>query len=65
VPWKDQELVQKISQDYSLTPKPIVALQLYYEFAFFEIPKHDRILKTIPLLIRMLVDDLISCRKSD
>ena len=58
MPWKDEQLIAKI-QDYSLTPRRVAALQLYYEWAFFEIGKHDRILKSLPILIRMLVEDLI------
>jgi hypothetical protein len=44
---------------YSGASRRIAELQLYYEWGFFETNKHDRILKTIPYLIRLLVKDLV------
>lgn len=58
MPWKDAELVTKVC-DYSLTTPPVAVMQLYYEWAFFESNKHDRILKTLPVMIKLLAKDLI------
>ncbi len=63
MPWKDEALINRIAEDYSLVPKRIATMQLFYEWAFFEIGKQDRILKSIPLMIRLLVNDLIDVVK--
>lgn len=57
MPWKDEQLITQVC-DYSLTSRRVAQLQLFYEWAFFEIGKHDRILKTLPYMIKLLTEDL-------
>lgn len=59
LPWKDEAMIQKVCE-YSLAPPRIAQLQLFYEFGFFEQKQHDRILKTIPYMIRLLAEDLLN-----
>lgn len=59
MPWKDEQLIAQVC-DHSTTSRRVTQLQLYCEWAFFEINKHDRILKTLPYLIRLLSEDLIT-----
>ena len=58
LPWKDEALITKV-MEFSLCSRPTAIIQLFYEWGFFEIGKHDRILKAIPLMIRLLAKDLI------
>jgi hypothetical protein len=56
-PWKDQALIESVC-NYSLCNRRVAELQLFYEFGFFEIGKHERILKVLPYFIRLLANDL-------
>jgi Transposase len=58
MPWKDAALIEQVC-GYSGCKERVAQLQLYYEFAFFEINKHDRILKTLPYMIRLMSEDLV------
>jgi hypothetical protein len=59
MPWKEAALVNRIGEFNGASPR-VAQLQLYYEWAFFEINMHERILKTLPMMIRLLVEDLIT-----
>lgn len=62
MPWKDEALINQICE-YSLAGRRVAQLQLYYEWAFFEINKHDRILKTLPYMIKLLAQDLFEATR--
>ncbi|WNZ24831.1 hypothetical protein HJG54_19590 [Leptolyngbya sp. NK1-12] len=58
LPWYDEQLISKV-ESFNQVPRPIAQLQLYYEFSHHGLNKHERILKTLPFMIRLLAKDLI------
>lgn len=59
LPWYDEALIEKVIE-FNQVSRPIAQCQLYYEFSHQGLNKHERILKTLPFMIRLLTRDLVN-----